>query len=216
MPNRGRFIVVEGLEGAGKSTAIRTIQSLLTRFAAEVITTREPGGTKTGEAIRTIIKDTNSFEVLSSKTELLLMYAARTQLIEQVIRPSLQAGRWVLADRFDLSSFAYQGGGRKLGFEMIEALSALCLDDVQPDVILFLDIPPQLGLERARKRGKYDRIEQESLSFFQDVYVAYQEKIKYMDNVIQIDATQPLKTVQSEIKTKLENQLLKYTNAISN
>lgn len=201
---RGRFIVVEGLEGAGKSTALSTIKRFLAPHVTEMMTTREPGGTHVGEVVRGLIKESMPTEPLDPRAELLLLYASRVQLIEQVIRPALLRGAWVLADRFELSTWAYQGGGRQLDQGMIGHLSSFCLKDITPDLILFLDISPELGLARARKRGKTDRIEQESLMFFKDVYRGYHESIKAMDNVVVIDASNPLRVVQQHICEALQ------------
>lgn len=199
----GQFIVVEGLEGAGKSTAINTIRNFLTNKIPQVIVTREPGGTHVGELVRTLIKESIVNEPLDSYTELLLLYAARTQLVEQVIRPALQQGTWVIADRFELSTFAYQGGGRHLDKAMIANLSAISLRGFKPDLIIFLDIDAEEGLKRVKLRGKTDRIEQESLSFFHDVSKAYHEAIETLDNVVLIDASQDLARVQESIVTHL-------------
>ncbi len=205
MPNKGHFIVIEGLEGAGKSTAINAIKHYLESLSIELVTTREPGGTRVGEIARQLIKESLPTEPLDPRAELLLFYAARVQLLEQVIRPALARGCWVLADRFELSTMAYQGGGRKLDQAIIEHLSAFCVKGIKPDLIIFLDITPQLGLQRAKKRGKIDRIEQESLVFFNDVYDSYHKHIKTMDNVVVIDASKPLHTVRELIRATLEN-----------
>ncbi|KTC66159.1 dTMP kinase (plasmid) [Legionella adelaidensis] len=205
--NRGKFIVVEGLEGAGKSTALHFLKKLLSANVSELITTREPGGTRLGETSRQLIKEINPDEPLDARAELLLFYASRVQLIEQVIKPALNRGAWVLGDRFELSTFAYQGGGRGLDEEMIARLSSFCLDEFKPDLIFFLDVSPEKGLERAKKRGKTDRIEQESLLFFKKVYKSYHEHIKKMDNVVIINAEQRLLEVQKQIRLTLENFL---------
>ena len=197
---QGRFIVVEGLEGSGKSTAISTLKRLLTRYISTFITTREPGGTHVGEVIRDLVKNKIEAEAMEPRAELLLFYAARVQLIEQVIRPALQQGTWVLADRFELSSWAYQGGGRGLGEAILKQLSEFCVGDLQPDLTIFLDIPPEEGLLRVQKRGAMDRIEQEELSFFKTVSEAYHRALAKMDKVIFIDATLPLSVVRRKIR----------------
>jgi dTMP kinase len=197
---QGRFIVVEGLEGSGKSTAISTLKRLLTRYISTFIMTREPGGTHVGEVIRDLVKNKIEAEAMEPRAELLLFYAARVQLIEQVIRPALQKGTWVLADRFELSSWAYQGGGRGLGEAILKQLSAFCVGDLQPDLTIFLDIPPEEGLLRVQKRGAMDRIEQEELSFFKTVSEAYHRALAKMDKVIFIDATLPLSVVRRKIR----------------
>lgn len=207
MVSKGHFIVVEGLEGAGKTTALNTIKRFLSEHGTEMISTREPGGTRVGEAARQLLKESIPNEPLDPRAELLLLYASRVQLLEQVILPALNRGCWVLADRFELSTWAYQGGGRKLDSGMIAHLSKFCLGDVKPDLVIFLDISPQQGLKRVLKRGKADRIEQESLAFFNDVYNGYHEQIKTMNNVVIIDASQPLATVQSAICEALENYI---------
>lgn len=206
-PSRGRFIVLEGLEGAGKSTAISTIKRFLTPLVPELIITREPGGTSVGEAVREILKAPENYQQLNPEAELLLFYASRTQLVQQVILPALQRGAWVLADRFELSTFAYQGGGRKLDMDFIQALSDFSLHGLKPDLTIFLDIHPEIGLQRAVARGKIDRIESESIDFFNTVYDSYHEHLKKFPLVHIIDASKPLGEVQYLIKTVL-NQFL--------
>lgn len=204
---RGHYIVVEGLEGAGKSTAIKTIKSYLSSRVDEVMVTREPGGTRVGEAARHLIKEINPDEPLDDRAELLLLYAARIQLIERVIKPKLASGCWVIADRNELSTFAYQGGGRKMDNAFISLLSSFSMQGFKPDLVIFLDVSPQRGLSRAYSRGTTDRIEQENLSFFQDVYNRYHEQIKSMNNVVIIDAGKPLKVVQQLIQRALSNYM---------
>lgn len=204
MTNRGRFIVVEGLEGAGKSTAIQTIKQYIEGLVPEILLTREPGGTRVGETIRQLIKERIEDEIIDPRCELLLLYAARVQLVEQVIRPALAKGSWVIADRFELSSFAYQGGGRNLDMKMIGNLSAFCLQEFKPDLILYLDLSPEQGLHRVKIRGETDRMEQETLSFFTRVHEAYHKMIKTMGNVVCIDASQPIEIVQESILTQLK------------
>jgi dTMP kinase len=203
----GRFIVVEGLEGAGKTTAIETIKNYFESQSQSVIVTREPGGTRIGEGLRALIKSSVDGEFLDARCELLMMYAARVQLLQQVIRPALNRGDWVIADRFELSTYAYQGGGRGISKHTLDCLSTICLDQFKPDLILFLDISPEQGLERAKGRGKLDRIEQESKVFFTNVYDGYHENIKNMNNVRIIDASLPLDAVQKSIIVQL-NQFL--------
>lgn len=207
MVNRGYFIVVEGLEGAGKSTAIQFIKHHLASFVPNIILTREPGGTRLGDLVRGFIKESAAEEIIDPRSELLMLYAARIQLIKQIICPALEKGTWVLADRFELSTFAYQGGGRHLEKNRIADLSQFCLGNFKPDLIFFLDISPEQGLRRVAARGAPDRIEQESLSFFTDVYHSYHELIQTMDNVVCINAGQPLKAVQASIRDELERWL---------
>ena len=205
--NKGHCIVVEGLEGAGKSSAINAIKQFLENLKLKVVLTREPGGTRVGETIRHLIKEKTVAEPLHPLAELLLMYASRVQLLENIIKPALKLGSWVVADRFELSTWAYQGGGRKLNKEVISHLSSFCLQDFKPDLVIFLDITPEQGLQRALNRGKFDRIEQEPLDFFNDVYNGYQERIKTMNNVVVIDASLPLAVVRKSIMTALKNYM---------
>lgn len=207
----GKFIVVEGSEGAGKSTAIKIIENYLKPLLPALVVTREPGGTRIGEAVRTVVKE-NTDELMDKKAELLLMYAARVQLVSQVIQPALQKGDWVLSDRFELSTYAYQGGGRGISFDLIQRLSELCLQGFKPDLTLFMDIKPELGLERMRKRGEPDRIEQEPLTFFNQVYQAYHQAIRTMTNVVIIDASQPLEAVKQSIITHIDAFINEHTN----
>ncbi|KTD16063.1 dTMP kinase [Legionella jordanis] len=204
MMRQGRFIVVEGLEGAGKSTAVQTIKEYLENCLPQVIITREPGGTRIGETVRSLIKEKVDHEIIDPRVELLLLYSARVQLLEELIKPALNQGTWVLGDRFELSTYAYQGGGRHLDLEMISTLSRYCLQGFKPDLIFFLDIAPELGLSRAKKRSAADRIEQESLAFFTDVANAYHKMISHMDNVVCIDAGLPLEQVQESIVEHLK------------
>lgn len=199
----GKFIVVEGLEGAGKSTAIQFIEKYLRRDHPDLIVAREPGGTLIGEALRSLIKH-NQQEPFEPMTELLLLYAARVQLVEQVIRPALQQGRWILLDRFELSTYAYQGGGRRISREKVQALSTLCLEGLKPDLIFFLDIIPEIGLKRAAKRGCLDRIEQESLDFFTRVRAAYLEELHRLPQAVILDASAPLAQIETLLLSHLE------------
>ncbi len=203
----GRLIVIEGLEGAGKSTAMRTIQQQLIKNGLEVITTREPGGTVIAEHIRTLLKVPVEHETLDPLAETLLFYAARVQLIQQVMQPALARGAWVLADRFELSTFAYQGGGRQVDSQLLKQLSACCVHGIEPDLTLFLNISPEIGLKRALKRGKLDRIEQESVDFFQRVHATYAQHVKDMPRIVVVDASQPLSVVQSCLRKALEHYL---------
>ncbi|HVT62688.1 MAG TPA: dTMP kinase [Legionellaceae bacterium] len=203
---RGRLIVVEGLEGAGKSTAMQTLEVLFQRHHLSYITTREPGGTSLGEMVRTLLKHAHE-EPLHPRAELLLFYAARVQLYETVVKPALEQGIWVLADRCELSSFAYQGGGRDLDSHILKELSAFCVGDLQADLLFYLDITPEIGLERAKMRGTLDRIEQEPLSFFQKVHAAYHYYLQQYPSVVCIDAAQDLPQVQEDLKLAMIHYL---------
>lgn len=199
----GRFVVIEGLEGAGKTTAIQTVYQWLSDQGHCVVQTREPGGTPLAEQIRGLVKSVQQ-ETVSPITELLLMYAARAQLLHNVIRPALARGDWILADRHDLSSRAYQGGGRQIADEVLDPIRQLVLADLRPDLTLYLDIDPAIGLERARARGALDRIEQEQLAFFQRARAKYLAIAAAETNIRVIDAAQPLAAVQQQLVKALE------------
>ncbi|MCX7116041.1 MAG: dTMP kinase [Gammaproteobacteria bacterium] len=202
--SKGRFLVVEGLEGAGKSSAVQCMVEYLTEHHIPFVQTREPGGTQIAEQLRTLIKSGLNDEVLCAQSELLLIYAARVQLVEQVIRPALNAGTWVICDRFELSTYAYQGGGRQLDTNIIDTLSSFCLRGLKPDRLFFLDIMPEQGLSRVKLRGASDNIERESLAFFSRVYHMYHERLALMSGVCCIDASQPMDTVMSSVKQELD------------
>ncbi len=155
-----KFIEIEGLEGAGKSTAIQVVVETLKQNGIDHITrTSEPGGTLVAEKLRALVKEEHLVEELQDITELLLVYAARVQLVEIVNKPALARGEWVVGDRHDMSSQAYQGGGRQIALSTMQNLKQTALGDFKPDLTLYLDIDPKLGLERARGRGELDRIE---------------------------------------------------------
>lgn len=184
-----RFIVVEGTEGAGKSTAVEAVFDYLSHKSIPCIKTREPGGTKIGERLRNLIKLGLDDERLFPQSELLLIYASRVQLVEQVIKPALAQGTWVISDRFDLSTYAYQGGGRQIDSSFIDHLSSFCLKNISPDCVFFMDLPPEAGLLRAGLRGELDHIEQESQDFFQRVYEVYKSRVALTPQAVRIDAT---------------------------
>lgn len=205
---KSRYIVIEGLEGAGKTTAIKTVVETLAKVGiTEIDFTREPGGTPLAEKLRQLIKHGIAEEKVTDKAELLMLYAARIQLIENVIKPALAKGRWVIGDRHDLSSQAYQGGGRGLSAELMQVLRNTVLDDFRPDLTLYLDIEPTLGLQRARDRGELDRIEKESLDFFKRTRQRYLELAAEDDTIITIDANKSLDEVQKTIRQTLSNWL---------
>ncbi|CAM4495748.1 MAG: Thymidylate kinase [Legionella sp.] len=204
LSSMGKLIVIEGLEGAGKSTAVNTIIEYLSGLDINTITTREPGGTVIGEVLREVIKNPEYKDVLDDKSELLLLYTARIQLLEQVIKPALKQGIWVIADRFELSTMAYQAGGRGLDQDMIERLSSFALDGFKPDLTLYLDISPEEGMQRVRSRGAFDRIEQQSIDFFNRVHDSYLKHVQKNPHAITIDASRPLPVVQQAIQEALQ------------
>jgi len=201
---QAKFLVIEGLEGAGKSTAVSTVINWLAEQGiTDVITTREPGGTKLAEKMRAIVKEVNTEEPLTKSAELMLMYAARAQLVENVIKPALAKGQWVVGDRHDLSSIAYQGGGRGFDITVLNTLRQVAIGDFKPDVTLLLDIDPAVGLQRAQVRGELDRIELEQLSFFQRIGAKYKELAEADDSIYCVDAGQNIDNVQAQIREVL-------------
>lgn len=207
MRSKPKFIVVEGLEGAGKSSAIALVQQWLEQHGYDVVCTREPGGTALAEQIRALVKQVHQ-EVVAPQTELLLMYAARMQLVSNVILPALAQGKTVLADRHDMSSRAYQGGGRQLDEGFINDLRRAVLGNLTPDLTLYLDIDPAIGLQRATQRGALDRIEQEQLAFFQRTRDKYRQIAETEPNIVVINANQPLTLVQQDILAALQSRLV--------
>ena len=204
----GKFIVIEGLEGAGKTTAIDTVAHILSQHnVGDIQFTREPGGTPIAEALRNIIKNGLDNEPLTDKAELLMLYAARIQLIENVIKPALKLGNWVIGDRHDLSTQAYQGGGRQLDDVFIKTLKYQVLGNFKPDLTLYLDIEPKIGLLRARSRGELDRIEQQSLSFFDRIRERYLTLAAQDNTIVTIDASQSIEVVTKQIETVLTQWL---------
>ncbi|MEK9821281.1 MAG: dTMP kinase [Gammaproteobacteria bacterium] len=194
---QGRFITIEGVEGVGKSTNIALVKSLLEARGYEVLLTREPGGTPTGERIREILLDKDE-QAMTAMTELLLVFAARSQHVSQVIMPALAAGQWVISDRFTDSSYAYQGGGRELGIEIVAALEAQVLADFRPDLTIVLDVDIATGLERATREAEADRFESEQASFFQRVRETFLT-LAEADRYRVIDAGQPIEKVQVDL-----------------
>ncbi len=204
----GKFIVIEGLEGAGKTTAVNTVARILNQYhICDLQFTREPGGTPIAEALRNLIKNGLDDEPLTDKAELLMLYAARIQLIDNVIKPALNAGKWVIGDRHDLSTQAYQGGGRQLDKVFIATLKEQVLGNFKPDLTLYLDIEPQIGLMRARARGELDRIEQQSLPFFERIRQRYLELANQDETIFTIDASKSINQVTMQIEQILTTWL---------
>lgn len=197
------YIVIEGLEGAGKTTARNTVVETLQQLGIQdLVFTREPGGTVLAEKLRSLVLDIRSTgdEVIVDKAEVLMFYAARVQLVETVIKPALAKGQWVIGDRHDLSTQAYQGGGRGIDRQMLSTLRDAVLGDFRPNLTLYLDVTPEVGLKRARARGELDRIEQESYDFFHRTRARYLELAAQDDSIRTIDATQPLEKVMADIR----------------
>lgn len=198
-----KYIVIEGLEGAGKTTARDVIvDTLKTLGVGDMVFTREPGGTLLAEKLRSLVLDIRSVgdEVITDKAEVLMFYAARVQLVETVIKPALASGSWVIGDRHDLSTQAYQGGGRGIDQTLLTTLRDAVLGDFRPDITIYLDVTPEVGLKRARARGELDRIEQESLDFFNRTRARYLELAAQDATIRTIDATQSLEEVVADIR----------------
>jgi len=205
---KSKFIVIEGLEGAGKTTAREAVVAVLReRGVEDIVFTREPGGTPLAEQLRVLVKQGIEGEQVTDKAELLMLYAARVQLVDTVIKPALARGAWVIGDRHDLSSQAYQGGGRGLDAALMRTLRDAVLGDFRPDLQLYLDVTPEIGLQRARARGELDRIEQESLRFFERTRERYLALAAEDERILTVDATQPLDSVTQAIKTTLTRWL---------
>jgi dTMP kinase len=187
----GRLITLEGGEGAGKSTLLAGLREHFQRTGQDVLYTREPGGTPLGEAIRALVLDP-AHRGIAAETELLLMFAARAQLVRETLRPALAAGRWVLCDRFTDASYAYQGGGRGVDASRIAELERLATNGLKPDLTLLLDLPVAHGRAHARQRGDADRIEAVRDEFFERVRAAYLARAHAdPDRFCVIDASQP-------------------------
>ncbi len=201
---KGKFITIEGTEGVGKSTNLEFIKSKIEARGLEVVVTREPGGTPLAEELRKILlaKREESFDPLA---ELLVVFAARSQHIREVILPALQRGCWVLSDRFTDATYAYQGYGRGLSVKNIVILEKLVQQGLQPDATFYLDIDVKLGLERAAVRADLDRFEEEKVEFFEKVRSGYLTRIKAQPaRFIIVDASRPLHNVQKEIAKKID------------
>ena len=204
---RGRFITVEGTEGVGKSTNIDFLCHLLHARGIDIVLTREPGGTPLAEELRELLLSPRE-ERVSQDTELLLMFAARAQHIENVIRPALARGAWVISDRFTDATFAYQGGGRGVDEEHIRLLETLVQHGLHPDLTLLLDLDVELGLMRASARSTPDRFEQEKVDFFSKVRQAYlQRAANEPERFAIIDASVALPDVQQQIASAVSQYL---------
>ncbi len=202
--DKGLFITLEGGEGAGKSTQNKRIVEWLTNRGLQVVEAREPGGTKVSEQIRKVLLDTRNAG-LNATAELLLMFAARSQLVEEVILPALAKRQVVVCDRFADASYAYQGGGRELGPEAVATVEQLVLGALQPDLTLLFDVPVKVGMTRVAGRGEADRFELESVRFFERVRNAYLARAKaHPERFRVIDANLDEQQVWMQVKAVLE------------
>ena len=208
MINKAKFITFEGVDGAGKSTHLAWFADALWQRGSDVLVTREPGGTPLGEQLREILLN----QPMSIGTEALLMFAARLEHIEQVIKPALHAGKWVISDRFSDASFAYKGGGRGLDWDKLSLLEQWVHPDLQPDLTLFFDVPVEVARQRLRSPDNtrpnnipLDRFEQEQADFFERVRAGYYRRVRQNpQRYVVIDAAQSIE----KIKQKLEEIVL--------
>ncbi|MGH8261266.1 MAG: dTMP kinase [Steroidobacteraceae bacterium] len=204
----GRFITLEGIEGAGKSTVAQFVRGWLAARGIAARVTREPGGTPLAERVRAIVLEPGA-EPIPPEAEMLLMFAARSIHLASLVRPALERGEWVICDRFTDATRAYQGGARGLSAALIEQLASAVHGDLAPDCTLLLDLPVEEGLRRARARAAAsDRFEQERGPFFELVRQAYLDLARREPRRIRvIDASRPLETVQSEVAALLESMV---------
>ena len=200
----GRFITIEGIEGSGKSTQLPYIKTLLESAGKNVVSTREPGGTAVGEALRRVLLDPSN-EAMASDTELLLVFAARAEHLAKVIRPAIEQGQWVVCDRFTDATYAYQGGGRGIAESRIGLLEQWVQGGLHPDLTFLLDVSADVGLARAAARGAKDRFEREAEKFFARTRAAYLARAQRNPQRYRvIDAAAAVTAVQAEIATILE------------
>lgn len=200
----GLFITVEGSEGAGKSTNLAYIETYLRGLGKEVLVTREPGGTALGEQVRELLLGYRH-DGMADDTELLLVFAARAEHLDKVVRPALAAGTWVLCDRFTDATYAYQGGGRGIPTERIEQLENWVQGALRPDLTVLLDVPVAVGMSRAGKRSAPDRFERQQADFFERVRGTYLARASlHADRYRIVDASKPLERVQADLKKTLD------------
>jgi dTMP kinase len=204
---QGKFITLEGIDGAGKSTQLAWIVELLQRAGFTTVVTREPGGTTLGEQLRALLLDKSIS--MHSETETLLMFAARREHLDKVILPALVQGQWVISDRFTDASFAYQGGGRGLDMDKLTILERWTQGALQPDLTLYFDVPVEVGQQRISQIKAFDRFEKEQADFFQRVRAAYLDRAKqFPDRIKIIDGSRPL----TEVKAAVERILMGLLN----
>jgi dTMP kinase len=199
---RGKFITFEGTEGVGKTTNMDFVAQTLATRGIRLVRTREPGGTPMAERVRAILLDPQS-EPIDPEAELLLVFAARAQHLARVIKPALEAGSWVLCDRFTDATYAYQGGGRGLPAARIEALEREVQGALQPDLTIYLDLPIATGLARIDDTQR-DRFEREQLAFFERVRQVYLQRAQHHARFRTVDAARPLAEVQASIAALLD------------
>ncbi len=202
----GKFITLEGIDGAGKSTQLAWIVELLQQTGLQPVVTREPGGTPLGERLRELLLDKSM--AMHAETEALLMFAARREHLDKVILPALAQGQWVISDRFTDASFAYQGGGRGLDTAKLEILEHWVQGALQPDLTLYFDVPVEIGQQRVNRIKDADRFEQEQAGFFQRVRNAYLDRARQFPQRIQIiDSSRDLTDVKTAVEQSIQRLL---------
>jgi dTMP kinase len=203
---QGKFITLEGIDGAGKSTQLAWIVELLQRAGLSAVVTREPGGTALGEQLRALLLDKSIS--MHPETEALLMFAARREHLDKVILPALTQGQWVISDRFTDASFAYQGGGRGLDSGKLSILEQWVQGTLQPDLTLYFDVPVEVGQQRVSQIKSVDRFEKEQADFFQRVRAAYLDRARqFPDRIKIIDSSQSLAEVKAAVERTLKVML---------
>jgi dTMP kinase len=196
----GKFITFEGVDGAGKSTHLAWFADALRQRGLDVVVTREPGGTPLGEQLREILLN----QTMSTGTEALLMFAARLEHIDQLIKPALRVGKWLISDRFSDASFAYQGGGRGLDWDKLSQLEQWVHPDLQPDLTLFFDVPVEVARQRLASNVSLDRFEQEQADFFERVRAGYHKRVRENpQRYTVIDAAQSMDEVKHQLEVIL-------------
>ncbi|PPT08787.1 Thymidylate kinase [Geitlerinema sp. FC II] len=205
----GSFVVFEGIEGCGKTTQLqRTCDWLRSRVRGSVVVTREPGGTELGRQLRTVLLEVREGEPIGDRAELLLYAADRAQHVERSIKPQLASGAIVLCDRYTDSTVAYQGYGRQLNRELIDRLNHIATGGLEPDLTLWLDVEPEIGLDRARKRGEANRLEREALDFHRRVRQGYAALAQqYPHRIVRIDGTRSPDEVEKKVQQILTERL---------
>jgi dTMP kinase len=203
----GKFITFEGTDGSGKTTQIKLLEEYLKNKGYEVVLSREPGGTKVSELIRELILDPANTEI-APLTEMILYAASRAQHIAQIIKPSIEAGKIVICDRFVDSSYAYQGFGRGIDLRLIADVNRVAIDGISPDITFFLDIDPETAIKRRIIATGADRIEQEKLDFHKRVYDGYKKmSLLFPDRITTIDAEKPIDEISFQINKYIDTIL---------
>ena len=202
---KGKFIVIEGLDGAGKSTAIRFIKKYLKSHKLSGVYTREPGGTPIAEDLRDILLNNVYDRRIHPYTELLIIYAGRVEHYNNVIKPSLEKSINVISDRFNWSTMAYQGGGRGVSLDKIKMLNSSFIEGVEPDLTIYLDLDPLLCFQRLKKQGGLDRIEQSGLDFFNKARRTFKYLVQTSDKAVEVDSSQSFKAIENELCQILDN-----------